>query len=76
MKLGQTTLNIGLVTVLCFWLAVSSGIAKELTLDDIFPTDRVLDVQITVADEDWDKIRYQARDFFLSTAREPQSRAT
>ena len=64
MKLGQTTLNIGLVTVLCFWLAVSSGIAKELTLDDIFPTDRVLDVQITVADEDWDKIRYQARDFF------------
>jgi ankyrin repeat protein/spore coat protein CotH len=63
-KLGQTTLNIGLVTVLCFWLAVSSGIAKALTLDDIFPTDRVLDVQITVADEDWDKIRYQARDFF------------
>ena len=64
MRLDQTTLNIGLVTVLCFW-AVGSGVsAKELTLDDMFPTDRVLDVQITVADEDWDTIRYQSRDFF------------
>lgn len=65
MKLGQTTLNIGLVIVLCFWVAVSVA-AKELTLDDIFPTDRVLDVQITVAAEDWDTIRYQSRDFFLA----------
>ncbi|MYE91117.1 hypothetical protein F4X33_19200 [Candidatus Poribacteria bacterium] len=38
--------------------------AKDLTLDDIFPADRVLDVQITVADKDWDTIRYQSRDFF------------
>ena len=51
-----------LVTVLCFGVSVQSG-AKELTLDDIFPTDRVIDVQITVSQRDWNTIRYQSRDF-------------
>ena len=64
MILGRTTLNIGVVAVLCLWIFVNGVPAKELTLDDIFPTDRVLDVQITVADKDWDTIRYQSRDFF------------
>ena len=64
MTLGRETLNIRLVTVLCFWICVNGVLAKELTLDGIFPTDRVLDVQITVADKDWDTIRYQSRDFF------------
>ena len=64
MKLSQTKLKIGLATVLCFWVAVNGMPAKELTLDDIFPTDRVLDVQITVANKDWDTIRHQSRDFF------------
>ena len=64
MTLGRETLNIRLVTVLCFWICVNGVSAKELTLDDIFPTNRVLDVQITVADKDWDTIRYQSRDFF------------
>ena len=50
------------VIVLCFGVAVH-GIAKELTLDDIFPTDRVIDVQITVSQRDWNTIRYQSRDF-------------
>ena len=36
-------------------MAAATGSAKELTLDDGFPTDRVLDVQITVAEKDWDK---------------------
>ena len=36
---------------------------KELTIDDIFPADRVLDVQITVDPKDWDTIRFQSRDF-------------
>ena len=36
--------------------------AKELTLDDIFPTDRIVDVQITISQQDWDTIRYQSRD--------------
>ena len=64
MRLGQTTLSIGLIIALCFWIFINGVPAKELTLDDIFPTDRVLDVQITVVDEDWDTIRYQSRDFF------------
>ena len=64
MRLDRTTLNIGLVITLCFWVGVNDLPAKELTLDDIFPTNRVLDVRITVADGDWDTIRYQSRDFF------------
>ncbi|MYH79961.1 hypothetical protein F4141_04530 [Candidatus Poribacteria bacterium] len=53
---------IGLATVFCLGVA-AHGDAKELTLDDIFPTDRVIDVQITVSQRDWDTIRYQSRDF-------------
>ncbi len=64
MKLNRMPLNIGLVAVFCFCVALNGVSAEELTLDDIFPTDRVLDVQITVADEDWDTIRYQTRDFY------------
>ena len=64
MRLDRTILNIGLMAALCFWIVVNGARAEELTLDDIFPTDRVLDVQITVADEDWDTIRYQSRNFF------------
>ena len=37
--------------------------AKELTFDDIFPTDRVLDIQITISEENWNTIRYQSREF-------------
>ena len=54
-----------LTTVLCFGIASHSN-AKELTLDDIFPTDRVIDVQITVSQRDWDTIRYQSRDFMTA----------
>ena len=50
------------VTVLCLGVAIHSS-AKELTLDDIFPTDRVIDVQITVSEQDWNTIRYQSRNF-------------
>ncbi len=50
-------------TILCLGVAVCNSHAKELTLDDIFPTDRVLDVQITVSEENWDKIRFQSRNF-------------
>ena len=64
MKLSRTPLNIGLAVALYFYVILGSVSAEKLTLDDIFPTDRVLDVQITVADEDWDTIRYQTRDFY------------
>ena len=36
---------------------------KTLKIDDVFPTDRVLDVQITLEPTDWDTIRFQSRDF-------------
>ena len=61
---SQTKLKIGLATALCFWIAVNSVASKELTLDGLFPTDRVLDVQIILADKDWDTIRHQERNFF------------
>ena len=57
-------LTFGLIIALCFGIAVNSGTAQQLTLDEVFPTDRVLDVQITLADEDWDTIRHQSRNFF------------
>ena len=53
---------IGLATLLCLGVTAHSD-GKELTLDDIFPTDRVIDVQITVSEQDWNTIRYQSRDF-------------
>ena len=51
------------VTILCLGITTSNVHAKELTMDDIFPTDRVLDIQITVAEKDWNKIRFQTRHF-------------
>ena len=48
--------------ILCFSVASQNTDAKELTFDDIFPTDRVIDVQITLPQHDWDTIRYQSRD--------------
>ena len=61
--LSQMVLNKGLGIALCFLVAVNTLAAKELKLDDIFPTNRVLDVQITVDEKDWDTIRHQSRDF-------------
>ncbi len=37
------------------------GGAKKLTLDDLFPTDRVLDIQIEVSSQDWNTLRHQTR---------------
>ena len=55
-----------LATILCLAIAAHNSNAKELTLNDIFPTDRVIDVQITVPQRDWDTIRYQGRDFMTA----------
>ena len=46
---------------LCFIAAYQCTTAKELKLDNLFPKDRLLEVNITVAEQDWDKIRYQRR---------------
>ncbi len=71
-----------LVTLLCLAVAVcltwsneplpANGTTKELTLDDIFPTHQVVDVQITVAQQDWDTIRYQSRNFLTALSAERQ----
>ncbi len=63
MNLTRTRRSIGVTTALCFWVAVNSSASGALTLDDLLPMDRVLDVQITVAGKDWDVIRHQGRDF-------------
>ena len=55
-----------LAALFCFGVAIHSSSAKELTLNDIFPTDRVIDVQITVPQRDWDTIRHQSRDFMTA----------
>ena len=50
---------------LAAFVLASTGLAtgKKLTLDELFPADRMLDVQITVAEKDWNKIRHQSRNF-------------
>ncbi len=63
MNLTRTRRSIRVTTALCFWVAVNSSASGALTLDDLLPMDRVLDVQITVAGKDWDVIRHQGRDF-------------
>ncbi len=54
--------------IFCLGIALHPVSAKDLTLDDIFPTDRVIDVQITLSQQDWDTIRYQSRDFRTALA--------
>ncbi len=43
--------------------AAPLALAKDLTLADLFQSDRVIEVNITVASEDWETLRGQARDF-------------
>ena len=63
MRISRARWYSKLVIPLFIWIFANTVIAAELTLDDIFPTDRVLDVQITIAEEDWDTIRHQSRTF-------------
>ena len=50
---------------LAAFVLAATGLAadKKLTFAELFPADRVLDVQITVAEKDWEKIRHQSRNF-------------
>ncbi|MDP6448082.1 MAG: hypothetical protein QF805_30095, partial [Pirellulaceae bacterium] len=51
-----------------FLLGSASSAADKLTLDELFPMDRVIDVRITVAEEDWDTIRFQSRNISSALA--------
>ncbi len=44
-----------------FAIALCGAAAKELKLDELFPKDRLLEIDITLSEADWDKIRYQRR---------------
>ncbi len=54
-----TILTVAAILCLC-------GAIYNASAADIFPTDRVVDIQITVPEEDWDTIRYQSRNFFTA----------
>lgn len=55
---------LNVVTCAPIVFAQSPVTAQAASLDDFFPTDHVLDVQITVAEKDWDTLRLQSRNFF------------
>lgn len=44
-------------------LGTSNLTAESLKLDDLFPRDRLVKVDIELSDMDWDKIRHQERSF-------------
>ena len=56
-------INIGLVALLSLLMDLNIVSAKIFNADDIFPVDRVLNVQITVDPNDWATICSQVRDF-------------
>lgn len=45
---------------------------QELRLNDLFPNDRVLQIEITVDEDDWESIRYVRRDLRTELAPERQ----
>ena len=51
--------------IIIVWLALVilgyCSYANELKLDDLFPKNRLIEVDITISDENWDKIRFQKR---------------
>ncbi len=48
---------LGLIAV----IFANGSYAKELKLDDLFPENRLIEVNITISDQNWDKLRYQRR---------------
>ena len=56
-------INIGLVALLSLLMDLNIVSAKIFNANDIFPVDRVLNVQITVDPNDWATICSQVWDF-------------
>ena len=51
--------------LLLIWFCVSNeqaDAAKALSLDSLFPSDRVIEVEVRIDEKDWDQLRYQTRD--------------
>lgn len=51
-----------LLVGLSFLISVDVNGARSLSLDELFPTHRVVKVSIQVEERDWDQLRYQTRD--------------
>ena len=47
-------------------------VGQELDLNDLFPSDRVLQIEIMVDEDDWESIRYVRRDLRTELAPERQ----
>lgn len=60
------------VSLTLLWMVSGVVNAQELTVDGVFPTDRVLKVEIDVDLEDWDSIRYVTRDIRTELGAERQ----
>lgn len=60
------------VSLTLLWMVSGVVNAQELTVDRLFPTDRVLKVEIDVDLEDWDSIRYVTRDIRTELGAERQ----
>ncbi len=65
-----------LVIILPPPLRAQTGTRPNLTPRDPFDPNRVLEVQVTIAREDWDKLRNQERDVGLLLAKDRLERPT
>ena len=63
MKFHRFKLNIGLMALVSLSMTLNTVSAQTLTADQIFSTNHVLDVRITVDPDDWATICSQGRDF-------------
>jgi len=69
----RTTINrlaCTIVPLAC--LAGTPAIAQQQELEDLFPTDRVIEVDIEIDEDDWDEIRMQTREFVDALHRDRQ----
>ncbi len=58
--------------LICFGWLTNTLWSQDLALDDLFSSDRVLQIEITVDEDDWESIRYVRRDLRSELAPERQ----
>ena len=69
---SKSTVGLRCASMLLALIAGSSANARQQDLDDLFPTDRVIQVDIEIEEDDWDKIRKQTRRFVDALHRDRQ----
>ena len=68
LKLRKNSAFLIILAYLTSMVNAEESVNDVLTRDTIFPSDRVLDVKITIAPEDWNTICHQSRDFRTALA--------